>query len=71
MATMTFGDVLTRTAPPRGVMKRAVARMIAAREAQAQRRVNTYLLGLDDASLAALGYDRGLLERAGTSVLPL
>ncbi len=71
MATMTFGDVLTRTAPPRGVVRQAVARMLAAREAQANRRVNAYLLGLDDAMLAALGYDRKILDRAGRRALPL
>ena len=62
MATKTFGDVRNRTAPPRSIPRRAVAHMIAAREAQAGRRVHAHLLGLDDATLAALGYDRKVLE---------
>lgn len=71
MATTTFGDVHTRSAPPRGVLRRAVARLVAAREAEAQRRVNSYLLGLDDGTLATLGYDRAVLERAGRGSTPL
>ncbi len=71
MATRTFGDVRNRTAPPRSVLRRAMAHMIAAREAQAHRRVNAYLLGLDDATLAALGYDRKILEDAGRGHAPL
>ena len=71
MATTTFGDVRNRTAPPRSILRRAMAHMIAARGAQAQRRVNSYLLGLDDATLAALGYDRKMLEDAGRGCAPL
>ena len=71
MATTTFGDVRNRTAPPRSILRRAAAQLIAAREAQAHRRVNAYLLGLDDAALAALGYDRNLLEDAGRGYVPL
>lgn len=71
MATNTFGDVRNRTAPPRSVLRRAMATMIAAREAQAHRRVNAYLLGLDNATLAALGYDRKVLEDAGRGVAPI
>ncbi len=71
MATMTFGDVRNRTAPPRGILRRALARMIASRESHARRQVNAYLLGLDDATLAALGYDRKTLEDAGRGSLPL
>jgi len=71
MATMTFGDVYARSAPPRGVLRRAAARLVAAREAEARRRVNSYLLGLDDATLASLGYDRAVLEATGRGGAPL
>jgi hypothetical protein len=33
--------------------------------------VNDSLLGLDDTSLAALGYDRKLLEDAGRGLVPI
>ncbi len=71
MATTTFGDVRNRTAPPRSILRRAMAHMIVAREAQARRRVNVYLLGLDDATLAALGYDRNVLDDAGRGLAPI
>ena len=71
MATTTFGDVRNRTAPPRSILRRAMARLIAAREGQAGRRVKANLLGLDDATLAALGYDRKMLEEAGRGLSPL
>ncbi len=71
MATKTFGDVRNRTAPPRSILRRAMANMVAARETQAHRRVNAYLLGLDHATLAALGYDRNMLEDAGCGSAPL
>ncbi len=71
MATTTFGDVRNRTAPPRSILRRAMSHMIAAREAQAPRRVNAHLLGLDNAALAALGYDRNVLEDAGRGFMPI
>jgi hypothetical protein len=71
MATKTFGDVRNRTAPPRSILRRALSHMIAAREAQAHRRVNAYMLGLDDATLAALGCDRKVLEDAGRGCVPI
>ncbi len=48
-------------------MRRAFDRMIEARSTQARRYVNGYLLSLDDATLAAHGYDRKQLEREGAS----
>ncbi|WP_269580914.1 hypothetical protein [Roseibium sp. Sym1] len=48
-------------------MRRAFDRMIEARSAQARRYVNGYLLSLDDATLAAHGYDRDQLEREGST----
>ncbi|GAB4521452.1 MAG: hypothetical protein Tsb0019_22870 [Roseibium sp.] len=48
-------------------VRRAFDRMIEARSVQARRYVNGYLLSLDDATLAAHGYDRDRLEREGSS----
>ncbi|WP_186396897.1 hypothetical protein [Stappia sp. TSB10GB4] len=47
----------------KSVFRKALDSMIAARERQARRYVNGYLLSLDDATLAAYGYDRAELER--------
>ncbi|MBL6431501.1 MAG: hypothetical protein HPM95_11440 [Alphaproteobacteria bacterium] len=41
--------------------------LVTARERQARRYVNGYLLSLDDATLAAYGYDRAELERQGSA----
>ena len=62
MATMTLGDVGCRQAPARGAVRRVLARMIAAREYEARRRVRSHLLGLDDATLATYGIDRSALN---------
>ncbi|MBO0343680.1 hypothetical protein [Roseibium limicola] len=48
-------------------VSRAFGRMVEAREKQARRFVNGYLLSLDDATLAAHGYDRVELEREGST----
>jgi hypothetical protein len=45
--------------------------MIASREQHARRQMNAHLLGRDDATLAALGYDRQTLEQAGRDGYPL
>lgn len=71
MATILFGDVTARVAPSRGILRRALARMIAAREQHARRQVHAHLLGLDDTTLAAFGYDRQSLEQAGRGGFPL
>ncbi|MBO6508404.1 MAG: hypothetical protein JJ979_07985 [Roseibium sp.] len=57
----------TSTRAGNGFMRRALDRMIEARSVQARRYVNGYLLSLDDATLAAHGYDRKQLEREGSS----
>ncbi|MFD1696505.1 hypothetical protein [Roseibium aestuarii] len=46
-------------------VSRALGRMVEAREKQARRYVNGYLLSLDDATLTAHGYDRASLEKEG------
>lgn len=53
-----------------GALRRAFSRMISAREAQARRAVNGYLLSLDDATLATYGYSRTELERASDNGHP-
>ncbi len=44
--------------------------MIAARERQAKRYVNGYLLGLEDDQLSDLGYTRAELEQEGVARFP-
>ena len=58
----------TSTRANGSLVRRAFDRMIEARTVQARRYVNGYLLSLDDATLAAHGYDRKELERQGSSV---
>lgn len=48
-------------------VSRAFGRMVEAREKQARRFVNGYLLSLDDATLAAHGLNRDELEREGVT----
>lgn len=67
----TPGDMNGRAAPGRGIMRRALGRVLAAREARARQSVNAYLLGLDDATLATFGYDRKAIEEAGRGRFPL
>ena len=58
----------TSTRANGSLVRRAFDRMIEARTVQARRYVNGYLLSLDDATLAAHGYDHKELERQGASV---
>jgi hypothetical protein len=63
MATTTldqFGSAVARAGRP---LRRGLQRMMTARELQARRYVNDYLLTLDDASLAAFGIDRKSLSQ--------
>lgn len=63
MATTTldqFGSAVARTGGP---FRRGLRRMMTARELQARRYVNHYLMTLDDASLAAFGIDRKSLSQ--------
>nr|WP_197673795.1 hypothetical protein [Stappia sp. ES.058] len=52
----------------KGFVGKAFASLVSARERQARRYVNGYLLSLDDATLAGYGYDRAELERQGSAV---
>ncbi|EFO31024.1 conserved hypothetical protein [Roseibium sp. TrichSKD4] len=58
----------TSTRANGSLVRRAFDRMIEARSIQARRYVNGYLLSLDDATLAAHGYDRKELERQGANI---
>jgi len=63
MATTTlnhFGSAIARTGGP---FRRGFQRLMTARELQARRYVNDYLLTLDDAALAAYGIDRKSLSQ--------
>lgn len=71
MATSILGDTGCRTIPSRSIPRRVVARMIAVREVPPRRRVNAFLLGLDDAGIAMAACDRRALEEAGRGQFPL
>lgn len=53
----------------RGYFRSAVDALIAARERQAARYVNSTLLMLDDATLKAYGYDREELRRKSAAYM--
>ncbi len=55
----------------RGIFRRAFDNMIAARERQARKYVNGYLLTLDDSTLAAHGYSREALQSQGSTHCPM
>ncbi|MBA5777791.1 hypothetical protein H2509_11715 [Stappia sp. F7233] len=65
MAIATTTGIGVSRANGKGLIHKAFNRMITARERQARRYVNGYLLSLDDATLASYGYDRRELEREG------
>lgn len=71
MAARLPEDSSSRAAPTRGILRRAMARALSAREARARQTVRAYLLGLDDATLATLGYNRSALDEAGRDRFPL
>ena len=71
MAAMMLGDTAVRALPSRSVPRRSVARLIATREVPPRRRVNSFLLGLDDAGLATAGCDRRAIAEAGRGQFPL
>ncbi|PVB61641.1 hypothetical protein [Labrenzia sp. 011] len=64
---MTIATTTSTRIGGNSFMRRALDRMIEARTVQARRYVNGYLLSLDDATLAAHGYDRNQLEREGSA----
>lgn len=71
MATSILSDVGCRAIPSRSITRRAVARLIAVREVPPRRRINAFLIGLDDAGIAAAACDRRALEEAGRGQFPL
>ncbi|MAA97383.1 MAG: hypothetical protein CMN87_18085 [Stappia sp.] len=68
MATATFTTNVAGVShgSTKSLFRKALDSMVAARERQARRYVNGYLLSLDDATLTAYGYDRADLERQGS-----
>lgn len=54
---------MTTTFKPHGFLRRSLDAFIAAREREAERYVSRVLLGFDDETLRASGYDRKDLER--------
>lgn len=68
--TASFTNVPARAAGANSVFRRAMDRMVSAREKQVTRYVNGYLLTLDDQTLAEHGYNRKALEKAGSAVYP-
>ena len=58
MAAMILNDLGSAPARSGGPFRRALKRLMTAREVQARRYVNDYMLTLDDATLAAYGIDR-------------
>jgi hypothetical protein len=61
MATITLSDFGSVSSRAGGPFRRALARMMTAREMQARRYVNDYLRSFDDATLATYGVDRKTL----------
>ncbi|WP_068314839.1 DUF1127 domain-containing protein [Polycladidibacter hongkongensis] len=61
-----FETAAANEAPAKSFFARALAAVITAREAYAQRVANHHLLQLSDAELVDLGYDRAQLKRLGT-----
>jgi hypothetical protein len=70
MATITFNSVGSASARTGGLFRRALTRMMTARELQARRYVNDYLLTLDDATLAAYGIDRRTISQGINASYP-
>lgn len=70
MATTTLdGSAPVRLAARRpSLLKRAVGGLMEAREREARRYVNGYLLTLDDATLTSLGYERETLRKSGVAI---
>lgn len=69
--TTTSGDFrLTGTERETSVLARLMNRIVEARQRQAQRAINAYLLSLDDTSLERLGYERDELEKDGAAGYP-
>jgi hypothetical protein len=71
MAAMNWGETDVRAVPSRSVPRRSVARLIALRDVPPRRRINSYLVGLDDAGIATAGCDRRALAEACRGQLPL
>jgi hypothetical protein len=58
MSTVTFDHAGTAPARTGGTFRRALRRLTTAREARARRRVEDYMILLDDARLATFAVER-------------
>jgi hypothetical protein len=70
MATITFNSLGSASARTGGLFRRALTRVVTARELQARRYINDYLRTLDDATLAAYGIDRATLSKGFDARFP-
>ncbi|MDQ0315267.1 hypothetical protein [Amorphus orientalis] len=69
--TTTSGDFrLTGSEREHSALHRLMSRIITARQRQAERAINAYLLSLDDKSLEQLGYERKSLEKNASGSYP-
>lgn len=68
--TASLSNVPARVAGSNSMFRRAMDRIVSAREKQVNRYVNGYLLTLDDATLEANGYNRKALEKSGAAIYP-
>lgn len=68
--TASFANVPARAAGSNSMFRRAMDRMVSARQKQVNRYVNGYLLTLDDATLAASGFNRETLEKSESAIYP-
>lgn len=69
--TTTSADIrLTGSEREHSVLHRLMSRVIEARQRQAERAINAYLLSLDDETLERLGYERKQLQREATGSYP-
>lgn len=71
MSSISAHDfALTGSAREQGFWSRLGAKVIDSRRRQADRAVAAYLLGLDDESLARLGYSRSEIQRRDPAGYP-
>ena len=68
--TTVGAERITGSEKEAGLLGRIAQRMVAARQDQARRAVNSYLLSLDDETLARLGYRRDELEKTTPGGFP-
>ena len=68
--TTVDGHAFAREPRRPGLLRRALGRIVALRERQAEQAMASYLLALEDVSLDALGHDRARLARLAPTARP-